>query len=141
MGDRPAILSNGPKHGARDGRVRFGAFEVDLITGELRKSGMRIKLQGQPFGVLVLLLERPGELITREQLRDALWPSDTFVDFEHGLNKAINKLRDALNDDRDNPRYIETLPRRGYRFLASVQSVVPSLTTAAPSVDSDLGVR
>lgn len=105
---------------------RFGVFEVDLCTGELRRKGRQIKLQEQPFQVLTLLLARPGELVTREELRQKLWPADTFVDFEHGLNKVISKLRDALGDDRGTPRYIETLPRRGYRFIAPVISTAPS---------------
>jgi TolB-like protein/DNA-binding winged helix-turn-helix (wHTH) protein/Flp pilus assembly protein TadD len=107
--------------------IRFGAFEAVSRTGELRKNGLRIKLQEQPFQVLCLLLARPGELVTREELRAKLWPADTFVDFEHGLNKAINKLREALGDDREKPRYIETLPRRGYRFIAPVASDEPLL--------------
>ena len=105
--------------------IRFGVFEVDTVTGELRKHGLRIKLQEQPFQVLCLLLARPGELVTREELRKMLWPADTFVDFEHGLNKTINKLREALSDDKETPRYIETLPRRGYRFIAPVMSARP----------------
>ena len=105
--------------------IRFHVFEVDTVTGELRKHGLRIKLQEQPFQVLCLLLARPGELVTREELRKMLWPADTFVDFEHGLNKTINKLREALSDDKERPRYIETLPRRGYRFIASVMTAQP----------------
>jgi TolB-like protein/DNA-binding winged helix-turn-helix (wHTH) protein len=105
--------------------IRFGVFEADTRTGELRKHGLRIKLQEQPFQVLSLLLSRPGVLVTREELRLDLWPADTFVDFEHGLNKAINKLREALGDDPERPRYIETLPRRGYRFIAPVESAKP----------------
>jgi Tol biopolymer transport system component/DNA-binding winged helix-turn-helix (wHTH) protein len=104
--------------------VRFGVFEVHLQAGELRKSGLRIKLQEQPFQILALLLERPGEVITREELRQRLWPADTFVDFDHSLNSAIKKLRQALGDDSDNPRFIETLPRRGYRFIATVERPV-----------------
>ncbi len=100
--------------------VRFGVFEVDLRSGELRKQGLKIKLQGQPIQILALLLERPGELVTREELREKLWPADTFVDFEHGLNAAIKKLRAALGDSADNPRFVETLHRRGYRFIAPV---------------------
>ena len=100
--------------------ARFGAFEVDLAAGELRKSGIRVKLQERPFQILSVLLEQPGEIVTREQLEKRLWPADTFVDFEHGMNTAITKLRQALADDADNPRYIETLPRRGYRFIAPV---------------------
>jgi TolB-like protein/DNA-binding winged helix-turn-helix (wHTH) protein/Flp pilus assembly protein TadD len=101
-------------------RARFGAFEVDLRAGELRKGGLRIRLQTQPFQILGMLLERPGELVSREQLRQALWPGDTFVDFDHGLNNAINRLRETLGDSAESPRFLETLPRRGYRFIASV---------------------
>jgi eukaryotic-like serine/threonine-protein kinase len=103
------------------GVLRFGAFEVDLQEGELRKSGLRIKLQEQPFQVLVILLERPGKIVTREELRQKLWPSDTFVDFDHSLNSAVKKLREALGDQPENPRFVETLHRRGYRFVASVE--------------------
>jgi DNA-binding winged helix-turn-helix (wHTH) protein/Tol biopolymer transport system component len=100
--------------------IRFGVFEVDLRSGELRKNGLKIKLQEQPFQVLVMLLRRPGEVVTREELQKAVWPADTFVDFDRGLNKTINKLREALGDTADNPRFVETLPRRGYRFIAPV---------------------
>jgi TolB-like protein/DNA-binding winged helix-turn-helix (wHTH) protein len=100
--------------------VSFGAFTVNLRLGELRKFGTRLKLQEQPFQVLALLLERPGDLVTREELRQRLWAADTFVDFDHGLNAAINRLRDRLGDRPENPRYIETVPRRGYRFIAAV---------------------
>ena len=102
--------------------VRFGIYEADLRTGELRKAGTRLKLQDRPFQILAILLEQPGEVITRERLQSRLWPADTFVDFEHGLNTAINKLRQALADDPENPRFIETLPKRGYRFIAPVSS-------------------
>ena len=101
--------------------LRFGTFEADLRARELRKQGKRIKLQDQPFQVLAVLLQRPGEVVAREELRSQIWPQDTFVDFDNSLNTAINKLRDALGDSADNPRFIETLPRRGYRFLTSVQ--------------------
>jgi len=100
--------------------LRFGLFEVDLREAELRKSGVRIKLQDQPFQILKTLLERPGETVTREELRQRLWPADTFVDFDHSLNSSIKKLREALGDDSENPRFIETLHRRGYRFIAPV---------------------
>jgi eukaryotic-like serine/threonine-protein kinase len=103
-------------------KTRFGAFEVDLRSGELRKHGIRLKLQNQPFQVLAHLLEHPGEVVTREELRLKLWPADTFVDFDTGLNSAIKKLRDALSDSAEEPRYIETLPRRGYRFIAHVEN-------------------
>jgi len=103
------------------GRVRFGPYEVDLHTHELWKHGTRLKLVGQPFEILAVLVQRPGQLVTREELRTQLWPGDTFVDFNHGLNAAVNKLRDALCDSAEDPKYIETLPRRGYRFIAEVQ--------------------
>ena len=102
---------------------RFGLYEADAAAGELRKNGRKLKLQEQPFRVLVLLLERPGAVVTREEVRQALWPADTFVDFDHGLNTAVNKLRDALDDAASNPRFIETLARRGYRFIAPVELV------------------
>src|SRR5579864_8185197 len=100
--------------------LRFGTFEVDVRSGELRKQGVRIKLQEQPFHVLTALLQRSGKIVTREELRAQIWPEDTFVDFDNSLNTAINKLREALGDSADNPRFIETLPRRGYRFIAPV---------------------
>ena len=100
--------------------LRFGTFEVDLRSGELRKQGKRIKLQDQPFQVLAVLLQRPGDVVTREELRSQIWPEDTFVDFDNSLNTAINKLREALGDSAENPRFVETLPRRGYRFLAPI---------------------
>jgi len=103
--------------------LRFGTFEVDVSAGELRKQGVRIKLQEQPFHVLTVLLQRPGEVVTREELRSQNWPADTFVDFDNSLNTSINKLREALGDSADNPRFIETMPRRGYRFLAQVTGV------------------
>jgi predicted ATPase/DNA-binding winged helix-turn-helix (wHTH) protein len=102
------------------GVIRFGNFEVDMRSGELRRGGTKLKLSGQPFNILVALLQKPGQMVTREELHDKLWSQDTFVDFEHGLNKAINKVRETLGDDADNPRFIETLPRRGYRFLVPV---------------------
>ena len=101
--------------------ARFGVFEANLSLGELRKSGARIRLQEQPFQLLALLLERPGEVVTREELRTRLWNAETFVDFDHSLNTAINKLRDALDDSAANPRFVETLAKRGYRFLAPVR--------------------
>jgi len=99
---------------------RFGAFELNAATGELRKQGIRIKLHSQPFQVLVMLLERPSELVTREEMRQRLWGEETFVDFDHGLNTAVNKLREALGDSASQPRYVETVPGRGYRFIAPV---------------------
>jgi TolB-like protein/DNA-binding winged helix-turn-helix (wHTH) protein/Flp pilus assembly protein TadD len=104
------------------GRLRFGVFELDLRAGELRKHGLRIRLQEQPFLVLATLLEHPGEVVTREELQKKLWPADTFVDFDHGLNKTINKIREALGDSAESPRFVETVARRGYRFLAEVKA-------------------
>ncbi|MCP5115143.1 MAG: hypothetical protein GY953_30290, partial [bacterium] len=103
--------------------ARFGAFEVDLRAGELRKSGVKLKLQEQPFRVLAVLVERRGEVVTREELRQQLWQDDTFVDFDHGLNTAINKIREALGDSASHPRFVETLPRRGYRFVGAVEGL------------------
>jgi DNA-binding winged helix-turn-helix (wHTH) protein len=100
--------------------VRFGVFELDAHSGELRKSGVRLSVQDQPLQVLKLLLDRPGELVTREELRQQLWPSDTFVGFEHGLNAAVGRLRETLGDSAETPRFIETLPRRGYRFIGTI---------------------
>src|SRR5579864_6839808 len=99
-------------------RVSFGAFEVDPAAGELRKSGVRIKLHEKPFQILLTLLEHPGEVVTRKELQKRLWPQDTFVEFENGLNNAIGRLREALGDTADTPHFIETIPRRGYRFIA-----------------------
>jgi len=120
--------------------VRFGVFEVDLKTGELRKSGIRIKLQDQPFQILAMLLERPGEVVTREELQQRLWPTDTFVDFDHSINAAITRLRQALDDTAGNSRFVETLARRGYRFIAPLEEVDrrssrKSLASAASRLD------
>ena len=114
--------------------VRFGVFQVDLVSGELRKNDLRIKLQGQPFQVLTLLLRNSGSLVTRDQLRHELWPDHTFVDFDHALNTAIKKIRIALGDDATAPRYIETIPKRGYRFLPPVSS------SAAPNLVPRSGI-
>ena len=100
--------------------VRFAEFEANLRTGELRRGDQLLKLQGKPFQVLAALLTHPGELVTREELRQSVWPADTFVDFEHGLNTAVNKVREVLRDSASNPRFVETLPRRGYRFIGTV---------------------
>ena len=116
--------------------IRFGIFELDLRRRELRKSGVRIKLHEQPFQVLALLVERPGEIVTRDQLQQKLWPSDTFVDFDLSLNSAVKKLRQALGDDSDNPRFVETLYRRGYRFVAPVTIQAPERTPSEPSRES-----
>ena len=121
------------------GITRFGVFELDLAAGELRKNGTKLRLQDQPFQVLALLLERVGDVVTREELRQKLWPADTFVDFDHSLNTAVNKLRETLGDSASSPRYIETLARRGYRFIAPVQNMVGtserSSATATASQD------
>src|SRR4029077_3085864 len=101
--------------------IRFATFEVDLRSGELRKSGVRLKLSDQPFQVLAILLEQPGQLVTREEFQKRLWP-DTFVDVDHNLNTAINKIRETLNDSADTPRFVEPLPRRGYRFIATLDN-------------------
>jgi TolB-like protein/DNA-binding winged helix-turn-helix (wHTH) protein/Tfp pilus assembly protein PilF len=113
-------------------RLRFGVFEMDLRAGELRKHGMQVRLQKQPFQVLEMLLEHAGEVVTREELQKNLWPVDTFVDFDHGLNKAINKIREALGDSAESPRFVETVSRRGYRFLAEVKDVAGG-SVAAPT--------
>ena len=105
-------------------RYRFGAFEADASTGELRRQGIRIKLNAQPFQVLLMLLEHPGEVLTREEISRALWSDGTFVDYDHGVNSAVNRIREALGDAANNPRFVETLARRGYRFVAPVESIV-----------------
>ena len=104
-------------------RLRVGDFEVDLRCGELRRNGDKIKLQERPFQILAALIEHPGEVVTRQEIQQKLWPTDTFVDFEHGINTAVKKLREALGDDAENPQFIETLPRRGYRLIAPVEIV------------------
>src|SRR5919108_5760831 len=109
---------------------RFGDLEFDPRSGELRKDGLTVRLQEQPFQILVLLLARPGELVTRDEARQSLWPGDTFVDFDVGLNSAVKRLRDALDDSAEEPRFVETLPRRGYRFIAAVEA--PPLPTPEP---------
>src|SRR6202044_291997 len=101
----------------RDSKIRFGVFELDMRSGELRKAGIRISLQDQPLKVLNALVEQPGEVVTREELKRRIWPNDSFGDFDHAVNVAVAKLRAALGDSADVPRYVETLPRRGYRFI------------------------
>src|SRR6478735_3639033 len=118
-----------------DGPVRFASFELDVRSRELRQGSSCVRLQDQPFEILRLLLERPGDVITRDELQQRLWPDGTFVDFEHSLNAAVKRLRAVLGDDADNPRFVETLPRRGYRFIASLhraESAVPVATAACP---------
>lgn len=117
---------------------RFGVFELDLNTGELRKQGMRVRIAGQPLQILELLLERRGAIVTREELHQKLWAADTFVDFDVGLASAVRKLRETLGDSADNPQFIETLPRRGYRFIAPIQTAEPA---AEPSISGRPAIR
>src|SRR6201985_292236 len=112
--------------------LRFGDFEIDLRSGELRKAGVKLKFGGQPFQVLAILLEQPGEVVTREELQKRLWP-DTFVDVDHNLNSAINKIREVLGDSAESPHFVETLPRRGYRFVADIEA---NQTTQVPGGSS-----
>src|SRR5467141_4621523 len=119
--------------------TRFDVFEADLRAGELYKAGRRIKLQVLPFQALALLLERPGEVITREEFEKRLWPGDTFVDFDHSLNTAIKKLRQALGDDNKKPRFVETLPKRGYRFIGKLECPAPPLLAKTPALSSGVG--
>src|ERR1700724_1105938 len=114
--------------------IRFDVFEVDLRAGELRREGRIVRLQEQPFRVLSLLVERGGEVVTREELRQNLWPADTFVDFDHGLNSAVARLRDALRDSADRPRFIETVAKRGYRFISQVDATPAAIAAAASPV-------
>lgn len=116
-------------------RYRFGVFEADAATGELRRQGMRVKLNAQPFQVLLMLLERPGQLVTRDEICRVLWPEGTFVDYEHGVNSAVNRIREALGDTAGSPRFVETLARRGYRFLAPVERI--PVERIVEQVDSD----
>jgi DNA-binding winged helix-turn-helix (wHTH) protein len=116
-------------------RAAFGAFELDVRAGELRKHGLRIRLQEQPFQVLLLLLERPGEVVLREEIRMKLWPNDTIVEFAPSINAAIQRLRDALGDSADKPRYVETVARRGYRFIGQLTYNQPALGTNPPHVE------
>src|SRR5215472_9574932 len=112
----------------------FGSFEVDVVSGELRRQGLKIRMQDQPFRLLVLLLDHAGDVVTRETVRETLWPADTNVDFDHSLNTAVRKLREALSDSADAPRYVETIARRGYRFIAPVATL--PVAQVAHSVDA-----
>jgi cholera toxin transcriptional activator len=118
-------------------RYRFGVFEADSTTGELRRQGLRIKLHSQPLQILFMLLERPGELLTREEICRELWPDGTFVDYEHGVNSAVNRIREALGDKANNSRFVETLARRGYRFVAPVERIAPQEdgSTTSPTAE------
>jgi DNA-binding winged helix-turn-helix (wHTH) protein len=118
--------------------VRSGVFEVDLRARKLRKQGIRVKLQGQPYVILVTLLAQRGEPVSREELRGKLWPEDTFIDFDHSLATAVNKLREVLGDSADNPRFIETLPRLGYRFIAPIETIGPAAPIEAPVASPEL---
>lgn len=115
--------------------VRFGIFQLDVQTGELHRSGVPVKLHGQPIQILTILLEHPGALVTREELRERLWSGHTFIDFEHSLNSAVKRLREALSDSADEPRFIETLPRKGYRFIATPE-LLPEAETAVEAVET-----
>src|SRR5689334_11474992 len=119
--------------------VRFGVFEVDLDRAELRKQGLRLRLQEQPFQVLAALLSSPGEVVTREDLIHRLWPDGTVVDFDRGLNAAVTRLRQALSDSAESPRYVETVARRGYRFIGAVDPGAPTPETAGAPADSSAG--
>jgi Tol biopolymer transport system component/DNA-binding winged helix-turn-helix (wHTH) protein len=125
-----SVRKDAPFPGPRAQRIRFDLFDVDLCSGELRKNGRRIRLQAQPFQLLAMLLEHGGEVVTREEVCRTLWPSDTFVDFDHSLSSAVNKVREALGDSAANPRFVETLPKRGYRFIAEIRPELPE--SAAP---------
>jgi DNA-binding winged helix-turn-helix (wHTH) protein len=126
-----------PQHEPSSRLVRFASFELDLKTGELHQDGVRVRLQEQPFQVLSLLVERAGDLVTRDELRTRLWPGSVFVDFDHGLNKAIAKLRQAIGDMAERPVFVETLERRGYRFLAPVVEVDPSAVRHSTNPPAD----
>jgi len=133
-----------PRPGAH---YRFGVFEADAATGELRRQGLRVKLNAQPFQLLLMLLERPGEMLTREEISRRLWPDGIFVDSEHGVNSAVNRIREALGDTANHPRFVETLARRGYRFVAPVEEVSPDMpqaaakpATAGPETSDEPGV-
>jgi DNA-binding winged helix-turn-helix (wHTH) protein len=125
------------KASANSGKTaRFGDYVADLRTGELRKHGRKIRIARHPFQILALLLDRPGELLARDEIRSKLWPADTFVDFEHGMNSAVRKLRDALGDSAKKPRFIETLPQRGYRFIAKVDIIEATGHAATPATSA-----
>src|SRR5215469_9196232 len=134
FGVRKDDLSRSP----RPQRIAFNSFELDLRSGEVRKNGTRIRLQAKPFQLLVLLLENAGEVVTREEIFRELWSADTFVDFEHSLAAAVNKVREALGDSCDHPMYIETLPKRGYRFIGKIRQEPPEIL---PAVRADTAPR
>jgi len=133
--DVPPMDAPQPAPVRRSRVLRFGIFDLDTQSGELRRHGLKVRLPDQAFQILQMLLDRPGEVVTREELRRQLWTSDTFVDFDVGLNSAMRKLREALDDSAENPRFVETLPRRGYRFIARVEPVSSDPRPAAASSD------
>jgi DNA-binding winged helix-turn-helix (wHTH) protein len=120
---------------AHDRVVKFGVFELDLKNGDLRRHGVQLKLQEQPYQILVVLLEHAGEIVARDDIRQRLWPSDTFVDFNNSVNAAVNRLREVLGDSAENPRFIETVPRRGYRFIAPVAAAVEASNSVAIALE------
>ena len=128
------LSANGTRNARRI--LRFGVFEFEVRTGELRKHGVKLRLQGKPLQVLQALVEHPGDVVTREELQHRLWSSDVFVDFDNGLNTAANRLRIALGDSAENPRYIETLARVGYRFIAPIEVVEPTASAAEPRLQT-----
>src|SRR5580704_12852857 len=128
-----SVRKDFPSSSPRPQRIAFENFEVDLRSGEIRKNGVRIRLQAQPFQLLALLLVNAGEVVSREEICRDLWPADTFVDFDHSLAAAVNKIREALGDAADKPRYIETIPKRGYRFIGTIKPE-PPLVMAVPEV-------
>src|ERR1700761_5021889 len=139
---RLAYTGGGMGDGQIDRRYRFGVFEADGAGGELRRQGVRVRLNAQPFQVLCMMLERPGELLTREEISRELWPDGTFVDYEHGVTSAVNRIREALGDTASNPRFVETLARRGYRFVAPgervgepVAAAVEPVAEAVPAIE------
>src|SRR5580658_5301365 len=139
MGSKMLDSPNNGKATENNGNqtIRFGAFEADLTSGEIRKSGSRIKLQDQPFKVLQILLEHPGELVTREELRSRIWPEESFGNFDHAVNVAVGKLRAALGDSAESPSFIETVPRRGYRFVATLDESPADTHPPLPPIDDD----
>lgn len=128
-------MATDPQRTSSTHTLRFSVFEADVATGELRKNGRKVRLQEQPFQVLAMLAQRPGELVTREELVKALWPDGTFVDYDHSLNTAVNRLREVLGDSATSPRFIETLPRRGYRFLAELKANESGTEVVTPAGD------
>src|ERR1700741_3888269 len=132
-----SIRKDSPSPSSRPQRIAFDNFEVDLRSGELRKNSSRIRLQAQPFQLLFLLLVNAGQVVTREEICRDLWPTNTFVDFEHSLAAAVNKIRDALGDSADTPKYVETLPKRGYRFIGKVKSEPPVVMVPTETQESE----